>query len=115
MKESESVINTIEETYRIIVPQSSKLKACFATSKLIYERKILYHTPNLCMKHRPLKHKDIDVLHNRILNKHNEILLLNINLFKHHFLTDIMNEIDNPNGIITFQGTLRKKYPSLNY
>uniref|UniRef100_A0A5K4FB60 PIR Superfamily Protein n=1 Tax=Schistosoma mansoni TaxID=6183 RepID=A0A5K4FB60_SCHMA len=100
MKESESVINTIEDTYRITVPLASKLKECFNTQKLFYEKKIRYYTPNKCMQYRPLKHKDIDVLHNRIFHKHQEILLLNIDLFKHQFLIDIMKEMNSPSGNI---------------
>uniref|UniRef100_A0A5K4F7J9 Uncharacterized protein n=1 Tax=Schistosoma mansoni TaxID=6183 RepID=A0A5K4F7J9_SCHMA len=80
MKESESVINTIEDTYRITVPLASKLKECFNTQKLFYE--------------------NIDVLHNRIFHKHQEILLLNIDLFKHQFLIDIMKEMNSPSGNI---------------
>ncbi|CAH8607392.1 unnamed protein product, partial [Schistosoma rodhaini] len=98
---SESVINTIEDTYRITVPLASKLKKCFNIQKLFYEKKIRYYTPNKCMQYRPLKHKDIDVLHNRIFHKHQEILLLNIDLFKHQFLIDIMKEMNSSSGNIT--------------
>ncbi|VDP47710.1 unnamed protein product [Schistosoma margrebowiei] len=59
--------------------QQDTLDLCFVLFGTCQQEKILYHTPNLCMKHRPLKH-----------------------IVKHQFLTDIMNEIDNPNGNIIF-------------